>query len=213
MELAMEEKNVYEYLSNLLAKRWLMNDPKSGKYFFELLKKSKEANVEVVRIAVHPQNLLNENGSLNSKCVQLFELSLNKTDKEFIHQYSIAFLHYTPEMFDSLYTILLSYSKSTVFTKSPKYFCEYIIKCCSKKTVYKCLELITKFDKFINSDVTESNFYDSEPLNLILAIYNVLTDSEKDKVHKERCMDMFDKMLVQPQHRTAANLAIALVEI
>lgn len=210
---AMKSKKTFDSLANLLALAWLRGIAESEKYLFALLKKSNEARAEVVKIAVHPENLIEPDGSLDEKCVQLYKYSLNKTGKELVHQYSIAFLHFEPEMFEGLFPLLKDYSKSKIFRNSPAYFCQYLIKCCTKKTVYKCADLISHFDKLVKTNISQGNHYDNEPVNTVLAIYNVLGNTAKDKQLKEHCMNMFDKMLQQPQHRNAAQQATTLVEL
>jgi hypothetical protein len=213
LTIAMKNKKVFQLLANLLTLAWLRGVEQSEKHLFELLKKSNEAKAEIIRIAVHPKNLIEADGSLDEKCVQLYESSLDKAEKEIIHQYSVAFLHFEPEMFDSLFPILKKYSKSKVFRNSPAYFCKYITKCCTKVNVTKCAELISAFDKLEKTNIANSNYYDSEPLNAVLAVYNVLGNNSKDKQLKNHCMDIFDKMLQQPQHRNAAHKATTLVEL
>ncbi len=211
-EMAMKEKKVFKSLGNLFGLAWLRGIEQSKNYLFELLKKSNEAGAEIIKIAVHPQNLINEDGSLNAKCMQIFEYLFNKEDKEIIHQYSIAFLHFKPEMFEGLFPILKSYAKSKAFRNSPAYFCKYLIASCNKLTVLKCAELISNFDRLEKTNITEGNYYDSEPLNAVIAVYNVLGNTPKDKELKNYCMDIFDKMLQQAQHRNAAQKITTLVE-
>jgi hypothetical protein len=212
-DIAIKEKKVFKDLSNMLCKLYLRNTPKVENYLFPLLKKSREAKGEAIRVSVHPKNLIKSDKTLSDKCVKLYELGLNNSDDKIVHQYSVAFLHFEVEMFDSIYPILYKYSKSKVFKMSPAYFCKYVIKCCNKNTVHKCLELVSSLAELPKTDITKGNYYDSEPLNLILAIYNTLGNNKADKILKGKCMDMFDKMLQQSQHRTAASVAIQLVDL
>ena len=83
---------------------------------------------------------------------------------------------------------------------------------CTKQHAFKCSELISSFDKLLPTDISRSTHYDSEPIQVILSIYNNLGDSQQDNLIKKRCMDMFDKMLQIPHLRNAANKAIELVD-
>jgi hypothetical protein len=211
IELAMKNKNTYKVFANFLAISWLKGFDSSEKYLFNLLKKATEARSEVIRIAIHPKNLINKDKTLNQKCAKLFNYLLHSKDEKVIQQYSVAFLHFDAEVFQIIFPVLKNYSISNVFISSPAYFCKYIVKSCRKETVHKCFELISNFDKFKKSDIARSNYYDNEPINAILSIYNTL--SKSDYKLKSDCMDMFDKMLQQPQHRDAAYKATELAEI
>lgn len=212
-ELAINETKVFKDLSNMLCKLFLRNVPNTEKYLLPLLKKSKVAKAEAIRVSVHPKNLINSDKTLNERCVKLFEAGLNNSDDNIVHQYSVSFLHFEPEIFDSIYPLLCKYSKSKAFKNSPAYFCKYVTKCCNKSTVQKCLALVSSLTTLTKTDITKGNYYESEPLNLVLAIYNTLGNSNTEKIAKEKCMDIFDKMLQQSQHRRAASVAIQLVDV
>jgi hypothetical protein len=211
IKLAMKNKSTYKEYGNFLAISWLKGFDSSEKYLFNLLRKDTEARSEVIRIAMHPKNLINEDKTLNQKCAKLFNYLLHSKDEKVIQQYSVAFLHLDAEVFQIIFPLLKNYSTSNVFFSSPEYFCKYIVKSCRKETVHKCFELISRFDKLQKSDISRSNYYDNEPINTILSIYNTL--SKSDYKLKSDCMNMFDKMLQQPQHRDAAYKATALAEI
>lgn len=213
MKVALRSKVVFPELSNLLSNEFIRGNEGSRKYLLPLLKKSSKAKAESVKVSVHPNNLINQDGTLNQKCVELFTWQLNTRSSEVIHQYSIAFLHFKNHMFNSLFPILESYSKSYAFRVSPAYFCKFVVNCCTKNNASKCLTLISKLPHLAKSDITKSTYYDSEPLNLVLAIYNSLGDNKQHMQYKEKCMDLFDKMLQQPQHREAANKAIELIDL
>lgn len=212
-EAALKNSKVYKELSNMLSKLYLRNMPKAEKFLFPLLKKNTEAKAEAISVACHPKNIINLSKSLNGKCVELFKMGLNSANDKIVHQYSVSFLHFKPEMFSSLFPVLVLYSKSKVFKSSPANFCKYITQCCNKATVIQCMELISLLGELPKTDITKGNYYDSEPLNLILAIYNTLGNSHIDKLHKDKCMDVFDKMLQQPQHRIAASQAIQFADL
>ena len=197
-------------LAIILAKGWLNNKVDSEKYLFALLRKSNKAKAAIIDVAIHPKNIFKDNG-LDTKCVQLFNLYLNNTDKEIVFAYSRIFLRTEPKDFESLFSLLKKYSKSKVFKISPAYFCQYIMKC-SKQNTYKCSELISDFDKLMPTDISRSTHYDSEPIQVILSLYNTLGGSQQDNIIKEKCMNMFDKMLQIPHLRNAANKAIELVD-
>jgi hypothetical protein len=202
------EKN--KSLAIILAKGWLNNKVDSEKYLFALLKKSNKAKAAIIDVAIHPKNIFKNDG-LDSKCVKLFNLYLDNTDKDIVFEYSRLFLRLDPKSFEQLFPLLKKYSQSKVFKVAPAYFCQYIMKC-SKQNTYKCSELISDFDKLLPTDISQSTHYDSEPIQVILSIYNTLGDSQQDNIVKEKCMDMFDKMLQIPHLRNAANKAIELVD-
>jgi hypothetical protein len=161
-------------------------------------------------VAIHPENIFKNDG-LDSKCVKLFNLYLNNTDKDIVFEYSRLFLRLEPKSFEQLFPLLKKYSKSKVFKVAPAYFCQYMMKC-NKQYTYKCSELISGFDKLLPTDISRSTYYDSEPIQVILSLYNTLGGSQQDNIIKEKCMDMFDKMLQISHLRNAANKAIELVE-
>lgn len=198
-------------LSIILAKAWIRDEPESEDLFFEFLNKEEEARAAVIELALHPEYILQNENELNSKCIKLFELSLDNVHPSIIHEYSVAFLRLSGDNFKDLFPLLKTYSTSKVFLHSPASFCEYVLPF-TKGSPDKCIELITLFDKLIPSNVTEANHYDQQPHQVILSLYNSLGDGEKELKIKEECLDMFDKMLQVPHLRNAASKAIELVE-
>jgi hypothetical protein len=213
IEMAMRDREAHAELAQMLAYAYMRNEKDSDGYLFDLVRKSGKARLELVRVAVHPDNLIKKDSSLDLRCVELFNLSLNKSNKEIISQYSFAFLHFKPDMFETLLPILKTYSNSLAFRSSPKYFSEYIIQCCNRNNASKCLDLISSFNRLKDKDISSGNYYESEPLNAVLAIYNVLGNSHSERSLKDRCLTMFDSMLQQPKHRSSALKAILLAEL
>jgi hypothetical protein len=213
-EMGLKNKALLKDVGFLLAKLYISNVKGSENYLFELIKRNNEAKAEAVRVATHNKNIITKNKLLNNECAKIFTSSLNTQNDSVVHQFSVCFLHFDEEMFEALFPLLLLYSKSKVFLNSPAYFCKYILKCCNLSNVEKCFKLISQFSKLIPTDVTKGNYYDSEPLNLVLAIYNTLNDNVEAEVNlKSKCLDLFDAMLQQPHHRNAAYKALQLADV
>ncbi len=212
-EAADKIEECHEGLTVIYYSGWLKGVEGAEQRLFALLKGSKVARREAARVAMNSQNLIQRDRSLEPRCLSLIDYTIGRKHKDIWREYSNAFLRFETSDFDVLLPVLLKYSKSLAFRHYPANFCEYLTKCCSKKTVKDCVSLVTQLDKLFGPDGTSDSFYRQEPINSLLAVYNTLGNDLKSVKDKKQCMDTFDKMLLQPQHREVTYRAIELADL
>jgi hypothetical protein len=203
---AEKRSQLYEQLGRIYSLLWLSGIEEVLNKILTFSKTNIDFIKGILDVAVHRENMLDSNHQ--NKLMTLFKLALSSKENTIADEYNSAFLRFEPEDFDRLLPYLISYSKSKVLMISSHYFCDYIVKSVNQTNSIKCIELIEEFPKI----QPLNQFYDREPINAILAIYNNIDNSAINSRHRQTCIDIFDKMLVNPNYRTASLEAIELSE-
>lgn len=207
---AIKMESIYGTISVVLGVAWLKEKEGSYQLLNSLLNISDEAKAKLVDMAV--KNLGDKKESVRAKCRQIFLRFLHSTDEKVIQEYSSAFFDLTPEMFLEVYPLLQKYSRSNVARKEPHYYFEYLLKCAKKHPV-ECLELLQHVNTYDKPDISQTGYYDDEPVKVLIGIYNSLSSLEtKNPKHLNKTIALFDKMLKTQKFRGAANKVIDQVE-
>ncbi|WP_305952593.1 ATP-binding protein [Emticicia oligotrophica] len=142
-----------------------------------------------------------ETNTLNEKAFKIATQYLSETDKEIADEYSSGVLRLKPEHFKITLPFLKEYSDSMAIKLKPGYFYHYLLECCNSFPK-DCLDLVQNFDKFSKIDISESGYYDSEIIQIILTCYNKFGDDELDC--KQKAVKLFDKTLYDDKFRNNA---------
>jgi len=201
-----ENEELHKDGAILLALNWLAGFDKDREYLNRLITKGKIGKLEILRTA--EANLFNKK-KINLKCLNIFFEFLSEQDKEFAAAYSGFVLRkFKLSHFDELLPFMKKYVKSKLFNDEPRYFLNYLLECSKDKPV-ECLNLIKsmKFTRVPN--VQQRGHYDSEPVQLILAIYSSLNNHFKDNRGQiETTLSIFDDMLKLDHLRFSAGVAL-----
>lgn len=207
---AIKMESIHGTIAVVLGGAWLKEKEGSYQLLDSLLKVSDEAKAKLVDMAV--KNLGDKKESVRAKCRQIFLRFLHSTDEKVIQEYSFAFFDLTPEMFIEVYPLLQKYARSNVARKQPHYYFEYLLKCAKKHPV-ECLELLQHLNTYDKPDISQTGYYDDEPVKVLIGIYNSLSSLEtKNPKHLNKTIALFDKMLKTQKFRGAANKVIDQVE-
>lgn len=194
---------------NLIVLSWFNDEINDEKLYKRFVSSSNDAKLCAIKIA--EANLFNKNGEVSEKALKTLSDFLNIKEKEFSNAYSGMILRkFKLENFKILYPFLLKYSKSRACIGQPRYFLKLLLKCARDYPI-ECLELISNLDFTIIPNIQERNYYDKEPVQLILAIYTILNSNFKENKKQIRIsLNIFDSMLKHNHLRVSANNAIEL---
>jgi hypothetical protein len=153
-----------------------------------------------------------QNNIINEKALSILHEFINENDKDIIRDYAgIILRKFKERNFLELLSFLKKYASSKACSIEPKYFLQYLIKCC-KNYPSECLELLSRMDFSIPPDIRYRGYYSKEPVQLVLGIYSKVVSSVlKDKTQINKCLDVFDSLLKNPHLRSNANQAIEMV--
>ena len=196
-------------MGTVLAVAWISGKPESLPLLNQVLGNSKEAQKSAVQVATH--NIFDQETQAQDRSKKIFIQFLNTDVQEVIHEYSIFFLKLDKERFDILLPLIKKYSRSIAARRDPNYFYQYLIKC-AKKHPRDCIDLLAHWETYDQPDITKSGHYEHEPVDLIIACYNSLRYTKKEKGYREKSLDIFDKMLLNSRFRVSANRVIQQVE-
>jgi hypothetical protein len=121
------------------------------------------------------------------------------TEEKVSQAYLKAFLRFKITEFNLLLPFLEAYAQSNVGKIRDHEFYAYLMKCV-KKYPNECIRLAAYFDQHLGPDIT-SRYLRNEPIDVILQAYNRLEKLQVPTGEKERAMDVFDKMLMNPHYR------------
>ncbi|MFH6989394.1 hypothetical protein ACHRVW_16765 [Flavobacterium collinsii] len=201
-----ENEELHKDGSSLLALNWLSGIEKDRTYLNKLIVKGKTGKLELLRAA---ESKIFAKKKLDPKCLDIFFEFLHEEDKEFASAYSGFILRkFKLIHFDELLPFMKKYAKSKLFVAEPRYFLNFLLEC-SKDRPIDCLYLVKsmKFTRVPN--VQERGHYDSEPVQLILAIYSTLNNHFKNhKGQIETTLSIFDNMLQLDHLRFSAGVAL-----
>ena len=209
-ERAIEHESVLEDLAILLAAAWLKNKEGSFELLQIVLNESNKAKSKMVDVSLN--NMIEKNGKLNPKCVELYCMFLGNTDDLIAKEYGDSFIHLKPENFKKFLPVLKKYSKSKTGTVHLQYFFDYLMKCV-KKYPKECLQLISNYKKHEKPNIGQGDSSDDR-IKVVIGIYNSLREAHvSDKKYFDKALSIFDFMLQDPSYRRDAYRVIQEVEL
>ncbi|MCT3760649.1 AAA family ATPase [Elizabethkingia anophelis] len=179
------------------------------KYYKQFVNKSIDSKLCAMHVA--EKNLI-INKHVNQRALSILFDFLDESEKEIAREYSAIILRkFKVENFNELFDFINVYSKSKVCKIDSHYFINFLIECV-KYYPEECLILLENMNLTKDQDTYEYQFYNKEPIQLVLSIYSKLVSKlRKDKMQISRCLDLFDGMLTLPHLRNNANNAIELL--
>lgn len=167
----------------------------------ELLERYLEKGGEAINGAldVALSFLTDKNKVRRDRCATIVFRFLNYTDKVVSKAYLSAFLKFKVTDFNLLLPFLEAYAQSNVGKIRDHEFYAYLMKCV-KKHPNNCIRLAAYFDQHLGPNITH-RYLRNEPIDVILQAYNCLQELQAPTGEKERAMDVFDKMLINPHYR------------
>lgn len=210
IEKVIENEDLHDNGTYLIVHSWILGYDKNEKYYNKLINCSKKAKLKAIKVA--EANLFKD-GTMNNKCLSILFSFLTEKDEDFAHLYSaLALRKFKPENFNVLFPFMKKYSKSNLFKMNPRYFLQYLLKCVQDYPK-ECLELISYMDFDKEIGIQNRGHYDSEPVQLILAIYSSLNNNfHTDKRFIERSLTIFDNMLKKDHLRNNSNKVIESIK-
>lgn len=207
---AIEIKELQGDISTILAVAWIKDIAGSKPFLDKVLSKSNIAKAKALYVAI--KNFGDEKERVFNKCYSLYVRFLPSKNKEVIETYSRGFLDFDNSLFVKILPAIKKYSKSYAVKKNPHDFLVYLLQC-SKKYPIECLELLQKVNSYDQPDISESSYYDDEPIKVLMGVYNSLSSMKKvDNKSLEKSMKLFDNMLMNNKLRNAANNVIEMIE-
>jgi hypothetical protein len=194
----------------VLAVAWLKGIPNSFDLLREVVQLSEAAQIKVINVAV--KNMADADFNTREKCHLLFKMFLHSESKEVADAYAVGFLHLPQNSFSEVYPLLQKYTRSRVAQIAPHYFYEYLLKC-TKAHPTECIDLLSRFSSYEKPDMSNSGYYDDEPIKVLMGAYNSLSSLEvKNDQYMEKAMKLFDRMLIDKRFRSAAERVVREIE-
>ncbi|MDR7832504.1 ATP-binding protein [Riemerella anatipestifer] len=194
--------------SYVLVSSWLLGMDSDKKLYQRFISTGKEAKLCAIYVA-EEFLISKDNTTFNTDALSILYELMNEKDKDIADEYACIILRkFKPNNFTIYLDFLREYSKSQLCKIRPNYFLQYLLKC-SKDYPQECIELLENMDF---SNVQEFDYYDKEPVQLILGIYSKLvSEINKDKNLINKTLDIFDDMLRCVHLRSNANQAIETI--
>ena len=210
IEKVIENEDLHDNGTYLIVHSWLLGYDKNKKYYNRLINTSKKAKLKAIEVA---EGNLFKDSNINNKCLSILFSFLNEKDDDLAYSYSGLILRkFKTENFNILFPFMKKYSRSDLFKKDPRYFLQYLLKCV-KNFPKECLELVNNMDFDKEIGIQNRGHYDSEPIQLILAIYSSLNNNfHKDKKFIEKSLTIFDNMLKKDHLRNTSNKVIESIK-
>ncbi|MEO9803421.1 MAG: ATP-binding protein [Reichenbachiella sp.] len=203
---ALEIEEMHGDMAVILVLLWLTNKQDCYRLLGKFLRKSEDARARIIDVAAH--YFFDENIRTKKKAKKLFLRFLDSKDEKVIQEYASSFFHLQNregDTFKEIYTLLKKYAKSEVVKKSPHDYYEYLLSN-AKKYPKECIDLVAKFKHYDKPDISESGYYDDDPVKILLGAYNSLKSITKsDDKYKEKSMKIFDQLLMDNRFRQFAN--------
>ncbi len=198
---------VQEHIAVILVIAWLNDREGSYELLETLWENNEKTKAKVIDVAIN--NYLAGDASNKRKCFELYCKFLNQNSKEIIHEYSTAFLHLNPNLFEEYIEILKAFANSNAAINDPHYFYDYLIKC-SKKHPVECLDFIKNYKKYKEPNHFEGPYYEgNEPIKIIVSSFNALLEIQPlNKKYITYAIELFDEMLLHPLFRKSAHTVL-----
>ncbi|MBS1503218.1 MAG: hypothetical protein JST32_14210, partial [Bacteroidetes bacterium] len=209
LQKACEMADLEEDVATVLAVAFITGKQASYPLLENIVKKHTNAVKGAINVAI--TNIFDQDSKVQAKCEYLFKKFLNENDKEVAQKYGVFFLRLEPEKFIRILPLIKQYSESKVAILNPHYFYEYLLKCV-KKHPMQCLNLMRNWKNYETPDITQSGYYDYEPLSIVIGCYNALRNTNEGRKYIDRALNMFDDMLKIDRFRSSANKVISQVE-
>ena len=187
---------------------WLNDWIENRELYDKFVSTGKNAKLCALKVA---EEYLFHKHKLDEKAISILFQFLEEKEKDFSGKYSgIILRKFKENYFLELFSFMNAYSQSNLCKAEPHYFLLFLIKC-SKNHPEECLQLLSNMD-FGTTPNIQREYYDKEPIQLVLAIYSKLvSENKKDKEKIRITLDVFDSMLRHRHLRNNANNAIELI--
>ena len=213
-EKIIQNQEIHKDGKYIMVGSWLNETINDKNWYDRFVESSFEAKVGALKVA--EKNLFTEDGKINNRTMAILFQFLDVEDQgiergeSFSSAYSgIVLRQFKDEkLFPQVLPFLIQYSKSSHCFREPTYLLSYLTKCAKIYSV-ECLELLRNIDFTNAPNIAHHGYYRQEPIQLILAIYSMLSKkSSQNKEHLKETLDLFDSLLQHPHLRKEANIAI-----
>lgn len=212
---ATEYEKSQKDITTILAIEWIHGEEKARPLLDELLAKNAKNKAELPKVATYfiQPKTKTEKEPRQERCKELFLVALNEEDEDIFTGYSQAFHKLETVHFSVMYPLLKEFIKSKVAPNVARSFYKYLIKCLTSYPK-KCLGLMKYAPLYEETDSSKSSYYDKEPIEVLLGVYDVLNGTEEDNIEFiHQVLDIYDAMLRNPKQRKNAKDMIESIEI
>jgi hypothetical protein len=167
----------------------------------------KNENIKIGALDFSIRYLNDPNKKLSDKSKEIFLRFLNDDSINVRRKYGWEMRDFSPESFNSLFSLLKEYSLSKASSEESQYYLEYLLKCCNSEPE-KCIDLIDNYSMLEKPDIRYNALQGEEVFRIVVGSYNKLSNN----VYKEKAMNILDNIMKDELYKRESQKLIKEVE-